>query len=205
MIANPCRSGSGLLARLAARGRRYGADERAATAVEFSLISIPFLAILFAIFETAFMFLNQETLENVTANAARRLLTGEIQQSSANVATQKSAFVNMICPTSGTRPASALPRNFDCSKVIIDVRASTDFNVDTTNALYANPSNAVFQPGAAGQINVVRVIYPLPVYLSILNGFGASSVQVSRAGQTVVDGIWTRIIMGIAVFKVEPF
>lgn len=205
MIATPCRSRIGLFARLAARGRRYGADERAATAVEFALISVPFLAILFAIFETAFMFLNQEMLENVTANAARRLLTGEIQQSAPDAATRKANFVDMICPTSGPRPPSALPRNFDCNKVIIDVRASTDFNVDTTNALYANPSNAVFQPGAAGQVNVVRVIYPLPVYLSILNGFGASSIQASRAGQTIVDGIWTRIIMGISVFKVEPF
>ncbi len=205
MIAYLRRFRIGRLARLASTGRRYGADERATTAVEFSLISIPFLAILFVIFETAFMFLNQETLENVTANAARQLLTGEIQQSSPNAATQKSTFVNLICPTSGPRPAGALPRNFDCSKVIIDVRASNDFNVDTTNALYANPANAVFQPGAAGQINVVRVIYPLPVFLSVLNGFGASTVQPSRAGQTLVDGVWTRIIMGIAVFKVEPF
>lgn len=187
-----------------ARGLRYGKDERGATAVEFGLVAVPFLAILFAIFETAFMFLNQETLENVTANAARQLLTGEIQNS-GNAAAQKTTFTNLICPTSGPRPATALPSNFSCSKVIIDVRASTNFNVDTTNSLYANPGNAVFQPGAAGQINVVRVIYPLPVYLSILNGFGASSIRPNRAGQTLVDGVWSRVIMGISVFKVEPY
>jgi Flp pilus assembly protein TadG len=205
MIAHQCRSGSGLFARVAARGGRYRADEGAATAVEFSLILVPFLAILFAIFEAAFMFLNHEALENVTANAARRLLTGEIQGGAP--ATQKATFVNMICPTSGPRPASALPRNFDCNKVIIDVRKSGDFNanLDTTNALYADPSKAVFQPGGPGDVNVVRVIYPQPVYLSILSGFGASSIQTSRAGQAIVDGVWTRIIMGISVFKVEPY
>lgn len=51
----------------------------------------------------------------------------------------------------------------------------------------------------------MRVIYPLPVYLSILNGFGASSIRPNRAGQTLVDGVWSRVIMGISVFKVEPY
>ena len=184
--------------------RRWRKDQAGTTAVEFSLISVPFLAILFAIFETGFMFLNEETLENVTSNAARQILTGQIQNGSTNVATQKTTFYNLICP-SGVRPPTALPRNFNCSKVYIDVRRSTDFNSAVTTKLYANPASATFEPGVAGQINVVRVIYPLPVYLSILSGFSVSQIKVSHAGQTFVNGIWTRVIMGISVFRVEPF
>ena len=37
--------------------RRFARDEEGAAAIEFGLVSIPFLAILFAIMETAFVFL----------------------------------------------------------------------------------------------------------------------------------------------------
>jgi Flp pilus assembly protein TadG len=193
-------------------GKRYAHDEQGTTAVEFGIVGIPFLTILFAIIEVGFAYFNQEILENATANAARQLLTGQIQMSSANAADQKVALQNLICPTDSTKPR-VLPGNFDCNKIIIDVRQATDFSgLDTSKALFDQTksideikANAQFAPGAAGKINVVRVMYPLPVFTPALPGFTAATTQRNQAGEYLYDGGWKRIIMGVAVFKVEPF
>lgn len=196
MIANAGRRAFG-------RVRRMGADESGATAVELAFIAAPFFGLLFAIFETAAIFFNQEALENTTSLAARQLLVGQIQLSSASAADQKTALQNLICPLTGTRPSSALPANFDCSKVIIDVRALSSFTGAATTVI-TDPTTAVFQPGAAGQVNVVRVVYPYPIYLSYISGFGGTE-KLTRYAASQYNGTWVTFIMGISVFKVEPY
>ena len=186
--------------------KHFKRNEDGATAIEFAMVSIPFLAVLFAIFETALVFFNASALDAVTANASRQLMTGQIQLNGQTAAQQKTTFQNLICPTSGTRPSTALPSQFDCSQVTIDVRASSDFsNADTTNALYANPTSAQFTPGSAGQVNIVRVIYPMPVFLAVLGGTNTNAIQANRTGQVLLSGSWVHILMGIAVFKTEPY
>ena len=136
------------LVRLSQRFRR---DEKAATAVEFAIISVPFLALLMAIFETTFVLFNAEIVDAVTANVSRQLMTGQIQTNGQTCAQQKQAFQDMICPASGTRPVTALPSNFDCTKVIIDVRQSTAMNnLDESNTLYTKSVAGAVRPGPAG-------------------------------------------------------
>lgn len=184
---------------------RFRKDAKAVAAVEFAIISVPFLAVLMAMFETAFVLFNAEMLDATTANVSRQLMTGQIQQSSGTCALQKQAFQNMICPLTGTRPASALPSNFDCSKVIIDVRQASFDSADVTNALYQNPGSAQFSPAPAGGNNVIRVIYPLPAIMPVLSGYSPTEIAVNRAGQVQYNGMWTRILMGVSVFKTEPY
>lgn len=186
--------------------QRFRHDIAAATAVEFGLIAVPFLAVLMAILETTFVLLNAEVVDTVTANVSRQLMTGQIQASGQTCAQQKLAFQDMICPRSGPRGASALPGNFDCAKVIIDVRQSTAMNnLDASNALYMDPSQAQFAPAPAGQNNIIRVIYPLPAVLPILSGYNNASIGNNRAGQVQINGTWMHILMGIAVFRTEPY
>lgn len=188
------------------RLRRFRRDERAATAVEFAIIAVPFLAVLMAIFESTFVLFNAEVVDAVAANVSRQLMTGQIQSNGQTCAQQKVAFQNMICPTSGARPSTALPSNFDCSKVIIDVRASNAVNnFDVSNNLYMNPGNAQFTPAAQGQNNIIRIIYPLPAILPVIWGNTTASMKVDRTGQVQTGGLWTHILMGTAVFRTEPF
>ncbi len=186
--------------------RRFRRDDKAATAVEFAIIAVPFLGVLLAIFESTFVLFNAEVMDNVAANVSRQLMTGQIQSSGQTCALQKQTFQNMICPLSGVRPATALPSNFDCSKVIIDVRASNAVNnLDVSNSLYSNPSSAQFSPAPQGQNNIIRVIYPLPAILPVLAGNTTATIAPIRNGQVVNGGIWTHILMGIAVFRTEPY
>jgi Flp pilus assembly protein TadG len=179
----------------AALTRLAGATHGAA-AVEFALIAVPFIALLLAIFQTAVVMFAAQALETATEIAARQIMTGQAQSSSLTQA----QFRNLICPTSsgGTPAANALPALIDCSKLIIDVRVANNFSsADTSKNVFTTPSQAQFSPGSGGSINVVRVLYQLPPYLSILGGtsniFG------------VTGGPMTNVIMATAVFQVEPY
>jgi len=59
--------------------RRFAQREEGSAAVEFALVVVPFLALMFAIIQTALVFFAQQTLESVAANAARQILTGQAQ------------------------------------------------------------------------------------------------------------------------------
>src|SRR5258706_8613053 len=80
------------LARLRAV-RRFNRHEDGATAVEFGMILLPFLAMMFAIMETALVFFAGQTLETAVADSARLIMTGQAQTQSMNATT----FKNAVC------------------------------------------------------------------------------------------------------------
>lgn len=167
-----------------------------AAAVEFAIISIPLIALLLATFETAVVLFAAQALATATETAARQIMTGQAQSSNLSLA----QFRNLICPTSsgGTQPVNALPKLIDCSKLVIDVRVASNFSsADTSKNVFTTPSQAQFSPGGPNTINVVRVMYQLPPYLSILGG-GSNIFGVS-------GGATTSVILATAVFQTEPY
>ena len=73
--------------------RRFARRKDGAAAVEFAIVAFPFFALMFAIIETALVFLAQQTLETVTTNAARLILTGQAQAQGLTQTT----FKNAVC------------------------------------------------------------------------------------------------------------
>jgi Flp pilus assembly protein TadG len=73
--------------------RRFRENRTAASAVEFAIVAPLFLALLFAIIETALMFFAGQVLETMTQDAARMILTGQAQ--AANY--QQSDFKTYVC------------------------------------------------------------------------------------------------------------
>ena len=55
-------------------------NDDGSTAVEFSLVGIPFILMVIGIIEMALMFTSQSLLEASTAEAARSIRTGAVQQ-----------------------------------------------------------------------------------------------------------------------------
>ena len=150
--------------------RRFRSDRSGATAVEFAMVSVPFFGLLFAIFETAFVFLAQEGLDAATTAAARQLMTGQAQNIST--ITTAAQFANsLIC--NPTPPAQRiLPTFINCANLIVDVsQASTFAGANVSKSFYTNPTTN-YDPGGADCIVVVRVVYPMPAYLSIIAGNG---------------------------------
>jgi Flp pilus assembly protein TadG len=184
--------------------RRFRSDRSGATAVEFAIVSVPFIGLLFAIFETAFVFLVGEGLDAATTAAARQLMTGQAQGVST-ITTANQFRDSLIC--NPTPPAQRiLPTFIDCSQLIVDVSQATSFaSANVSKSYYTNPVMN-YSPGGASCIVVVRVVYPMPVILSIISGsdvFG--QVTVNTSGQTLYNGSMHYMLLSTSVFRNEPF
>ena len=172
----------------------FARANRGVAAVEFGIIAVPFIGLLFATFQTSVVLFAAQILESATENAARQIMTGQAQSAGLTAAN----FRDLVCPpTSGG--TSALPRLIDCTKLVIDVRVASSFSsTDTSKTIFSTPAQAQFNPGGPGTVNVVRVLYQLPPYLSILGG-------VNNIFGMPASGGMTNVIMGTSVFQTEPY
>ncbi|MDE2579498.1 MAG: pilus assembly protein [Hyphomicrobiales bacterium] len=166
-------------------------DDSGVTAVEFAFVSVPFFALLFAIIETSLVYFNQQALDASTFSAARAVMT-------SNTTTQ-TAFYCSICPrpsdSCASSPTTILPSTFNCQRLIVDVQNYANFN-GTPGTSSTPPATPTFSPGGTGTVNVVRVYYPMPVYLSFLIGNMSPRTKDS-------SGNWTHNLFSISVFVME--
>ncbi len=168
------------------------------------MVAVPFLGLLMAIFETGLMFFNSEGLEAAVQQAARNIMTGQAQKNGVYSA---ATFVNTyLCPATGTR---ILPSFVDCTTLIVDVRTASSFsNASTSNSFYKTSSSHVFCPGAPSNtgspvIVVVRVLYPMPVFLPLLGWFGP--VMGGVVNDVPSNPGYKHLLLGTAVFQNEPY
>ena len=192
--------------------RRFRDNEDGATAVEFAIISVPFLGLLFAIFETAFVFFVTEALESAVANASRAIMTGQVYASNYSSA---AAFRDgVVCPTA-TGTTTLIPSFITCGNLVVDVRTagnsgSTSFtSADVSKTYYTNPTMN-YCIGTQGDVVVLRVVYPMPVFLTVISGSSLTSFAAFRGGQTnytSADGTtgYKHMLMATSVFRNEPF
>lgn len=186
------------------------ADRTGATAIEFGFLGIPFIGLLFALFQTGLVFFTSETLEAATQDAARKIYTGTAQ--AAGISTSSAFVQSYLCPATGTR---LLPSYVDCSKIFVDVRPASSFtNADLEPDFYQSNSSVKFCPGGPGDpsnpgnIVVVRILYPMPVLLPIVVGTTTKTIGQVRTGlvNDVPDNPgWKQLLIGTAVFVNEPF
>jgi Flp pilus assembly protein TadG len=165
--------------------RRFARRDDGSTAIEFGLVAMPFLALTFAILETAMIFLAGQTLESAVQNSARQILTGQAQTGGY---TSGYFHDNIVCPN-----AAAF---FDCSKIYIDVKTYTQFGdisntPPVTNGQF-DQTKTGYALGGPGCIQVVTVYYVWPVYVSLL------SDNLANLGNN-------RLLSASAVFKNEPY
>ena len=172
--------------RLTAAGavRRLIRQQDGAAAVEFGLVAAPFLALTFAIMETAIIFFSGQALETAAADSARLIMTGQAQTQGMS----QSAFKNAVC--------AKIFGLFDCQNgVYVDVKTFTSFaDVSMNNPVDGQgnfQNNFTFQPGGPGDIVVVRLFYQWPVYVSLL---GLSNMNGGK-----------RLLAATAAFRNEPY
>jgi Flp pilus assembly protein TadG len=188
-------------------GKGFLADVKGTTAIEFAMISVPFFGLIGAIFETGAAYFRTAQLQLATETASRAVLT----HSTAAGITYQQFINNNVCTwqTTGTVKPGTLSRMFDCSKVLVDIRSPANWGAaDTGNSFYTSPNtgSTVINMPAAGQIAIVRIVYPMTVLTGM---FGGSNITGNtygqiRTGQTQYNGNWSYMLMGIAAFRVEP-
>ena len=169
--------------RLARAAVRFARAERGATAVEFALVSIPFLLLILAMIELGMVFLVSLTLETAIIDVGRTIRTGEVQGAKVTATDFKTSVCNKM-NWLGDRCAGALT---------LDVRTYVDFaSVGASAANGTMPDPPAWDPGKAGSIVLVRAYYAWPLVTPLLN----------RSLQTA-DG--TRIIYAATAFMNEPY
>ncbi len=166
--------------------RRFAAQRRASSTIEFGLLAAPFLALCFGIVQTGIIFFAGQSLETAAATAARLVFTGQAQTQGWTAA----QFKQNVC--------NAVYGLFSCnSGVYVDVETYSSFSSANLGMPVSggnfNASAMGYNPGGPGDIVVVRLYYQYPVYMNLL-GFNLSNLNGGA-----------NLLAATAVFKNEPY
>jgi Flp pilus assembly protein TadG len=151
------------------------------------MVAAPFLAMVFAIVETAIVFFAGQALETAGADSARLIMTGQAQTQGFSQAKFKEAVCARVYAL------------FNCSGgLYVDVKNYSSFAaINNSKPMDANGNlqtgNFGYQPGGPCNIVVVRLVYPWPVYVSLLGLNLADS-----AGKK-------RLLISTHAFRNEPY
>ncbi len=173
--------------------RRLLRREDGAAAIEFALVAVPFLALLFAIIETALVFFAGQYLETVVADSSRLIMTGQVQTQGMS----QSQFLSQVC--------GKIVALFNCNSLIVDVQKYTAYSGANTTRPLSNgnlsfATNAQgqpvtnFQPGGPGDIVVERIMYEWPVWVWFPGLTSLSDMNNKK-----------RLLMATAAFTNEPY
>jgi Flp pilus assembly protein TadG len=169
--------------RLANKAGGFARAEDGATAVEFALVAIPFLVLVFAIIELGLVFLVSLTLENAVIDVGRQIRTGQIQTAGGTATTFKASVCGKMSWL-GSKCSTNLS---------IDVRTFSDYATSNTSASDGTvPTTMNWSPGTPGSIVLVRAYYTWPLITPLLK----TGLQNSSG---------KRIIYAATAFTNEPY
>jgi Flp pilus assembly protein TadG len=167
--------------------RRFVRHQDGATTVEFAMVAAPFLAMVFAIIETAVVFFAGQVLETAGAESARLIMTGQAQTQGFDQAKFKQAVCGKIYGV------------FNCAAgLYVDVKNYSTFaSINTAKPVDGSGNLQTgsfgYAPGGPCNIVVVRLMYQWPVYVSLL-------------GLNLADSAGNkRLLMSTVAFRNEPY
>lgn len=157
---------------------RFLRNRNGGTAVEFTLLSIPFAILVFAILESCISFAAQQLMSNVTDDVARQFRTGQLRPGPAMTET---ALKNIICERLEIIVADGCPglevdlREFPtfAAAAAVRIKLTADRDLDT--------SDFQVDPGLSMSKNMLRVFYKWPV----ITDFMSKLVSNIKGGKTL--------------------
>ncbi len=175
--------------------RRFARRQDGAAAVEFAFIAVPFLALLFAILETALVFFAGQSLESAVADTGRLIMTGQAQQGISPSDSTKVGYTANDIKQVACDHSYGL---FDCNNLYVSVQTYGSFGTTSTAPpldanQQLNTANLPFNMGVQGSIVVVQLYYQWPIYVSLLD-----ANLSNQNGQK-------RLLIATSVFVNEPY
>ena len=152
-------------------------DRRGATAIEFSLLALPFALLAFAILETTISFAAQQVLTNAVDRIARDIRTGQLTL--ANTTEQQ--FRDKICGEISVIVGSS------CSGLVWDLKSYPTF-ADVPKSIPRSPDGDIdatgfdYDPGIDSSIVSLRLFYKWPVLTDVMR----SSMSNLPDGKTLL-------------------
>ncbi len=146
--------------------KNFSGSREGSVAIEFSMLTIPFAMLIFAIIETCVSFTAQQVIANATDNYARDIRTNIIKKENVNIAALKAKICNNISflVTAG------------CPGLSVDLKTYGSFaDVPTTIPLLStgalNKSGFAAFSGDGQVIHSLRVFYEWPVMTDFIAAY----------------------------------
>ncbi len=162
-------------------------DNDGSTAIEFALVSIPFIMLLIAVIEISLMFTASSTLQAATQEAARLIRTGQVQQSGTD---PEEMFREALCEFSTV----FVPCNQIQYEVISMDGGFSDYaDYQPEYDDDGNLESQGFTPGGVNDVVLVRAVYRYPLITPMV-------------GPLFADGPNnTRLMVATVVMENEPY
>lgn len=166
--------------------RRWLKAKDGATAIEFSMLFVPYLMLMLGTLELALMYTSASLLEGATNQAARLIRTGQVQQ--AGAADPEGMFRDKLC-----QMASILITCDDIDIEVIPMDSYYDFS--DLGAVFDEDGNMVsrgFDAGGSDDGVLVRVSYRY-------------EMMTPFVGQLLAGPSGSRLFMSTIVLQTEPY
>ena len=144
---------------------RFWRDRRGAAALEFALVSLPFITMLLFLLELGYDFFAQVCLDYGVQSAARQIQIGAAQGANTAAVFQ----TNYLCPAlSGLLPCSSVSVNILPIPTNGDYYTSVSATVPKNKSGQLDTSGYVFCPGQPNQLMLVQAIYTSPSLIGLV-------------------------------------
>ena len=169
---------------------RFKGSEEGSAAIEFGMVALPFLMLIFAILETAVGFFAAQVFESGVDVVGRRIRTGQVRSTGASAVTASQVRDEICSKTLGM---------FTCSGIKLNVKSyptfpGTPLTTPTTAGGDLDDSAFTFDSGSSGSIVVVRAYYEWPIFLDYLWQNVSSGMSNGK-----------RLLVATTAFQNEPF
>lgn len=160
--------------------RRFRTSRDGAAALEFALLAVPFLMLIFATFETFLAFAGEQLMNNAVDDMARKVRTGEITfgQGKATDMTE-SEFREAFCDEIAILRMCSGSEATTPSKLFLDVRQFASFSdmpkdvprIAGDQYSDLDTSDFAFSPGGPESKNMVRAYYKWQVMTDLVRPY----------------------------------
>jgi len=159
---------------------RFGRDREGAAALEFAILAVPFMLMIFATFETFFAFAGEQLMANAVETMARKIRTGEItfgQGKSTDVT--EAEFRQLFCDEISILGMCSATEAGNPEKLYLDVRTFSSFadmprevpKVSTDDYADLDTSDFAFTPGGAKSKNSFRAYYRWQIMTDLMRPY----------------------------------
>jgi len=175
------------------RVSRYRKDDGGTVAIEFSILALPFMVLIFGILELAIVFFTTTSLNHSLLSNTRTLRVGEQTAICGDIDQLKQNVCDTLnvsqCLNKLNLSVMRVGSNQFNTAVLTQFQAS-DFTVDEDNDTVDVPGGNVLDAGISGdEILIVKAIYQhdliLPGRLTRLANFGLSNKRVLSVTQAM--------------------
>ena len=136
-MAAPIRFCSPTASRIAAAHRRWRRDDRGVTAIEFAMVAMPFFMFCFGLLGVGLHYFATNSLEHAIETAARKIRTGQAQNSGMTAG----EFKSLVC--------SEASGAVDCAKLRVHVQSGDNWDAITPKNCLGSDNNLAAASGSS--------------------------------------------------------